>query len=146
MWRYFLLLILAGSLLTACKTKKDSVTEPKESSTTNTDTSLGTQPQTSLQEIADKPKQYLNKVVYFEGRFMGYSGGACEFLEAFAKQPPLTRSDWVFSNAGQCCYVTGGNPGLNPMQDKNTKIHLKAKVGQNKDGKLYLKYLDGSRY
>lgn len=125
----FLVLIIC---ISGCKSSQKQITQGE------------VQSKNTLVEINADPSGFIGKEIEIIGKYLGYNASTCKFEENFCKRSPETRSDWVFSHSGSCTYVSGGKPselsGLE-VPDSVLILKLKAKVVQNPDKKVYLKYI-----
>lgn len=84
-----------------------------------------------------------NDTVQIKCTVVGWKGSQCKFADNAASQ--VTRSDWLVKWDGECYYVTGGLPGFIQLFDNSSfgkSILLKAVLRNDKEGKVYLQYID----
>jgi hypothetical protein len=86
----------------------------------------------AIHAIAKNPDFYVGKEVVVWGEVKGWKGSCLS-------PPPLTRSDWMIEDDGQCIYVSGDLPvGLNALNPSGEKISVKATIKIDRTGKPYL--------
>lgn len=86
--------------------------------------------QVSIADIISDPTGYEGKTVTVSGEYRGWEAGH--------GSPPVTRSDWIVKDETGAIYVTGRvSPGLDPVEDKGTKITVQGVV-KVKDDQAYI--------
>jgi len=87
---------------------------------------------TTIKTIIQNPNNYEGKQVIVSGNFKGWKGSCFS-------APPVTRSDWMIEDEGQCIYVSGDLPGgLDAMKPSGEEITIEATVKVDQKGKPYL--------
>ena len=98
----------------------------------------------TVTDICKEPERYAGQIITLDGVFQGWRADECRFPTS--ANPAITRSDWLIRTGTDCLYVTGGIlagfDSMNP-DDVGRRMELKAIVMLSKNGKVYLKYLDG---
>lgn len=72
--------------------------------------------------------QIIQETSKFEGKVVGISGQYMGWHSENGYGPPVTRSDWVIKDSTGEIYVTGQNPGLDPVADVGCPIVVKGTV------------------
>lgn len=76
-------------------------------------TKVSESPNVTIAEIKANPSEFVGKKVTINGTYMGWQS---------KESPPVTRSDWVVDDGTGRIYVTGCNPGLDPVKDVGKNV------------------------
>lgn len=94
-------------------------------------------------DVFDKTNLFANDTVQIKCVFLGWKGKDCKFSEKVSRQ--IKRNDWLVKWDNECVYVTGGTPSFTELFDNTyygKNIELTAIIKLNKNGQIYLEYID----